>query len=242
MLPIRLMKRFYTLFLFLLCTWQAMAQQAEEQRDTMQVVDAVALLLPADSLLPATDTHPYRLPYLMVAPGLDGCNPWLFGTYAPSWQLHEGFNAQLSMSVMAGFGKHAPKGVGFGQSGTFAYALPIGKHFSVAAGVYAQNFDWGPWHRTDVGIAAAFGYHINERISFYAYATKSFLPKTTPQPSFGIPYYDWALRDRIGAMAEFKVGQNATIGVSVEYSSRPSYPAMPYWPTSPNSNGFMAHP
>lgn len=31
------------------------------------------------------------------------------------WRLHEGFNAQLGMSLTAGIGKHAPRGVGFGD-------------------------------------------------------------------------------------------------------------------------------
>ena len=144
------------------------------------------------------------------------------------------------MSLTAGFGKGAPSGVGFGQSASVAYALPIGKKCSLAAGIYAQNFDWGPLHRTDVGIAAAFGYHVNERISLYAYATKSFLPKNDFLPTPGHLWWDWQLRDRIGAMAEFKIGKNAAVQVSIEHSSSPS--RMPLPPAPPSRNDFMTRP
>lgn len=181
-----------------------------------------------DSLLSQPEQPTTRLPLLMRAPGFDGCQPWLYGSYAHSWALHEGFNAQLSMSLTAGWGKGAPKGVGFGQSAAFAYALPIGKKWSFAAGVYAQHLDWGAWQNTDAGIAAALGYHVNERISLYAYATKSFMPSETTRGMFGLPpYYDWTLRDRIGAMAEFKIGENAAVQVSIEHSSGPRFAPLP---------------
>lgn len=237
------MKHTLLLSLFLLLnTWHAMAQHDVVQPTGNMVVDSCIVSAPTDSLHTPTHLLSYRRPFLMSAPGLDGCHPCYYGAYGPTWQLHEGFNAQLSMSMMAGLGKGAPKGVGFGQSATFAYVMPLGKRFSWAAGVYAQNFDWGAWHRTDAGIAAAFGYHINEWMSLYAYATKSFLPKDAPQTGWGIPFYDWALRDRIGAMAEFKIGKHAAIQVSVERSSAPAYPAMPYMPTHPNNNDFMTRP
>ena len=58
------------------------------------------------------------------------------------WRLHEGFNAQFGMSLTAGLGKHAPRGVGFGQSAAFAYVWPLSKKLSFAAGITATNFNW----------------------------------------------------------------------------------------------------
>lgn len=200
--------------------------------------DSLSVSLPTDSLsVPLTPTTVQR-PFLMVAPGLDGCQPWWSGTYGPLWELHEGWNAQFSLSLTAGLGKGAPSGVGFGQSAALAYALPIGKKFSVTAGLYAQGLDWGPLHRTDVGVAAAFGYHINERISLYAYGTKSFLPKNTWQPGLYPPFWEVALRDRIGAMASFKIGKNAAIHISIEHSSAPALPVFPMGFSDP----LLPHP
>ena len=137
------------------------------------------------------------------------------------WRLHEGFNAQFGMSMSAGLGKHAPKGVGFGQTAAFAYVHPITNKLSIAAGLMANNFKWGAWQRTEVGIGGVLAYQVNDNINVYLYGQKNFLPRNT---DFWGPYYR---RDpfpvffdqpnsRIGAAAEFKVGKNAMIGVSVE--------------------------
>ena len=155
----------------------------------------------------------------MAAPGFDGCSPWYMGSYGSMWDLHEGLNAQLGMSIAAAFGKHAPSGVGFGQSANLAYAMPLGKGFSAAAGLYVQNMDWGHFHQRDFGLSAVLGYKINDVVSVYAYGTKSFMPRQEQQPVMGYPFYLENFRDRIGAMAEFKIGENAKIQVSVERSS-----------------------
>lgn len=189
---------------------------------------------PRDSLSLSPDSLGYRLPFMMAAPGFDGCSPWFYGTYAPSWVLHEGFNAQLSMSMMAGWGKGTPSGVGFGQSATFAYALPLSKRFSLAAGLYTQNLDWGCYRNTDVGLAATLGYRINDRVSVYAYATKSFLPQRNRYAVGCYPWWTGNAGDRIGAMAEFKIGKNASIQVGVERRSGGAYPALPYLPVHPS--------
>lgn len=41
----------------------------------------------------------------LSAPGFSGLSPWNCGFYGSDWRLHQGFNAQLSMSLTAGFGK-----------------------------------------------------------------------------------------------------------------------------------------
>lgn len=182
--------------------------------------DSLSVPLPAESSI--TAELPWNVPVVNLgAYGMGGYgalyNDW-------GWRLHEGFNAQFGLSVSAGLGKHAPKGVGFGQTAAFAYLKPLTPCLSVAAGVFATNFDWGSWRRTDVGIGGVVAYKVNDNINLYAYGQKTFLPRQTdlwgrqvrrdPFPVFfDVP------RDRIGAAAEFKIGNNAMIGVSVEHRS-----------------------
>lgn len=217
------MKRSFFLLIFLvgslLCTAQAQTVVEKTATDTVTIENGD---LAVDSL-PTNVPLPLPRPvFSLAAPGFDGCSPWFRGTYGPSWYLHEGFNAQLGMSISAGLGKHAPSGVGFGQSAAFAYALPLNKRFSLAAGVYAQNMDWGAFHNTDVGFSAVLGYKVNDAISLYAYGTKSFKPKNDFRNVGYFPLYMDYVRDRIGAMAEFKIGENAAIQISVERSSSPA--------------------
>lgn len=162
--------------------------------------------------------------FSLAAPGFDGCSPWFMGSYGSAWDLHEGFNAQLSLSVAAGIGKYAPSGVGFGQSGAFAYAAPLSKRFSFAGGAYVQHFDWGPYRHTDVGVAAVLGFRVNDVVSLYAYGAKSLNPYRYDALGCCLPYYMQDYRDRIGAMAEFRVSEKASIQISVERATLPSSP------------------
>lgn len=165
---------------------------------------------------------PYAMPALSIGGyGLGGYTPYYNGIPDMSWRLHEGFNAQFGLSMSAALGKNTPRGVGFGQTAAFAYVVPITRKFSIATGVYASNWDWGTWHRTDVGIAGVMAYEVNERINLYVYGSKSFLPRLSNQTFRRDPFHAFLemQRDRIGAAAEFKIGQNAMIGVSVEHSS-----------------------
>lgn len=150
--------------------------------------------------------------------GLGGLTPWSTSFDGTAWRLHEGFNAQFGLSVSAGLGKHSPKGVGFGQTAAFAYVQPITPKLSVAAGLFATNYDWGAWRRTDVGFGAVVAYEVNDRINLYAYGSKSFIPKNNAYQFRRDPFpvFLEQARDRIGAAAEFKLGNNAMIGVSVE--------------------------
>lgn len=167
------------------------------------------------------ETLPWQMPVEIGGYGFDGCAPFASGVYGSGWRLHKGLNAQFSLSVSAGLGKHAPKGVGFGQSAAFAYVLPLNSRFSIAAGIYAANMNWGSWRQTDVGFAGVLAYRVNENINLYAYGSKTFMPRNNPFAFRHDPFpvfYDRP-RDRIGAAAEFKIGNNAVIGVSVEHRS-----------------------
>ena len=210
------MNRFY-LLLLVIC-WGMMEGRAqtpsdEVRQDDKEVVRPALLCdsLPVSLALPA----PHSLFY-MSAPGFDGCGLGHLLGYGPVWDLHQGFNAQFGMSVTAGLGKHAPRGVGFGQSIALAYAQPLGNRFSLAGGLYVQNMDWGSFHQKDVGLAAVLGYKVNESISLYAYGAKSILPESGFRPLGYFPFAGDQVRDRIGAMADFKISDQVKIQVSIE--------------------------
>lgn len=74
-------------------------------------------------------------------------------------------------------------------------------------------------------------YRVNDAVNVYAYGAKSFFPNgrnrqlrynfltgyATPAP---LPAYFWGIpSERFGAMAEFKLGKNAMIQVSVEHQN-----------------------
>lgn len=143
--------------------------------------------------------------------------PDLAAGYGMPWRLHEGFNAQFGMSLAAAFGRHAPRGVGFGQHAAFAYALPLTDRLSVAAGVYAAHTDWGPLRRTEGGVAGIVGYRFTDAVSLYAYAVHRFAPQETRRRYGAFPLFLAEPKERVGAMAEIKLGRNAMIQVSVEH-------------------------
>lgn len=209
----------------LLLPLTATAQAIEETTAPVASVEAPEAI-ETTTLTDSTDNATLTLPivdkssfgfaapnFLLSAPGFYGFSPYY--NMGNSWQLHEGFNAQVSMSLSAAFGHHAPHGVGFGQSAAFAYALPLSDRFAVAAGVYADNMTWGGRQATDGGVAAAVRYRLTDAINLYGYATKSFISDEAHRHSL-FPYNPPQFGDRIGAMAEFKIGEKALIQVSVE--------------------------
>lgn len=138
--------------------------------------------------------------------------PVLFPGYAP-WVLHEGFNAQFGLSVSGAWGRHAPKGAGFGEQAAFAYVLPVGKNGLLAAGATAANLDWGGRKYTDVGLSALYAHDIGERLTLYAFLSKriagqnDFLPVCLPYvrtPDFSA-----------GAGMNYKLSEKFDIGFSV---------------------------
>lgn len=153
-----------------------------------------------------------------TAYGMYGYGPYYDDALGSNWQLHKGFNAQFSMSMSCGFGKNRLKGVGFGQTAAFAYVQPVTSRFSIAAGIYANNFDWGPWHTTDVGISGALAYQLTDKLSVYAFGSKSFIPRQNNFNSCGLatPAYWMRPKNRFGAAAEYKFSEHFKMGVSVE--------------------------
>lgn len=180
-------------------------------------VDNAAGIVAAEPALGDAPAETFALPIFdLSAPGFDGVSPCRYGLDGASWRLHEGFNAQLGMSLTAGFGKGAPRGVGFGQNAAFAYAMPLSKRFAAAVGVYAANMDWGGFRQTDGGVAAAVRYRVSDAVNLYAYGAKSFFPDNNSRRGGPFPLFLYTPSERIGAMAEFKFGRNVMFQVSVE--------------------------
>jgi len=184
--------------------------------------DGTPVALPADSArlsVPDSLSAPVAPLFSLAAPGFEGCAPWS-APYGGTWRLHEGFNAQFSLGLTVGLGRHAPRGAGFSRSAAFVYAVPLTQRLSVAAGVYAGRMDWGALRQTEVGAAALVAYRVSPAVSLYGYVAKSFYPRREgcggPFPLF-LP----AGGDRIGAVAEFKLGDRAAIQVGVECASEP---------------------
>ncbi len=133
--------------------------------------------------------------------------------YMSPWQLHEGFNAQLGMSVTAGFGKHSPRGVGFGSNAAFVYAYPLGSRLSVAGGVRMQTLDWGGWKMRNASVFGVAAYKVNENVNVYAFGEKSL----TPDKRRFRNYPDFA-EDKWGGAVDFKLGDHVFVQFGVSQS------------------------
>lgn len=191
------MKQVIAYFALLLSPLIGMAQ---ELQPTEQPTDTLSVPLQAP-ILESGRSIPFQL---------YGITPFHCG-YA-TWQLHEGLNASFGMNVTFSPSRYAPSGVGFGQDAAFFYARPLTKRFSMAAGLYASNMNWGGLNYRNIGFAAIAGFQVNERISLYAYGTKSFMPKRSPF-YYPLPNFD---PDRIGGMVNFKLGESSSFSIGVE--------------------------
>lgn len=197
------------------------------QSETQQ---AVGDTLRMDSLTTetiTTDVPHFYVPYVV---------PNAFGFY-DSWALHEGINAQVGLNVSAAFGKGSPKGVGFGQQLSLAYAKPLNKRWAFAIGLTANNLDWGRYHQSSLGIAGQVYYRINERLLLYGYAVKQITPTQHHYAGAGSygpmsPFAIFPQGDRIGVGADLKIGESMMIQVNVEAAKD----------TNPWENMWLHHP
>ena len=159
--------------------------------------------------LPRVTTHGHVMPI--------GHYPYLWdGMW--SWDLHEGLNATLGMSVMAQFGKHARSGAGFGQNVALMYAVPLNKHLSLAVGGYLNRMSWSHDSFYDAGITAMIGYRFNEHWEAYVYGQKSISSSPfIPYPLYGMQ----TVGDRLGAAVRYNINPSTSIEVSVETDRMP---------------------
>lgn len=163
---------------------------------------SIALIPP---IVPVTTDHSFGTYGLMY-----GMTPFSH-SYA-NWSLHKGFNASIGMSVTFSPSKYMPSGAGFGQDVSFMYAVPVNKRLSLAAGLYATNFNWGWMDYRNVGIAATAAFKVNDVVTLYGYGNKSIMPQRSPMY---YPITNFA-PDKLGGMVNFKIGESSSISIGVE--------------------------
>lgn len=211
------MKCAILLFIALLLPLALPAQQREDfptqQTDIVKITtDSAETMAPL--VLPIRTN---AFPSLLTGFGLCGISPWA-SVNDMGWGLHEGFNAQVGMSLGTAWGKYAPKGVAFGQNLSMAYARPLNRRFAVAVGLYANNLDWGGYTRREVGLSGVLRYRANEWLDLYAYGTKNFATYHDGRQTrarYHFPYLD--PDSRVGMAAEFKLSEKVSLGVSMEW-------------------------
>ena len=151
--------------------------------------------------------------------------------------LHQGLNVSLSASVMAGFGKHAPKGAGFAQSLQATYLTPINNKLSLMVGGYISNLNWGDLNARYAGIYGELSYQFNEHWEAHVYGQKNIAGNTGFIPGLysggywgsGLPPY-WGgagAVDRIGAGVRYMPNQSLSFEVNVENVWLPNQPYLP---------------
>lgn len=153
-------------------------------------------------------------------------------------QLH----GSVSLSVMAGFGKGAPKGAGFAQDINLDYTMPLGRHTWLTAGGYMSHLNWSGINATSAGVYGALGYDFDEHWTAYIYGQKSLANSgNNALPGYygcwGFPYsgshflmgrggYGYGLynpyADRLGAALRWSPNKSFSIELSVEKDWAPN--------------------
>ena len=97
------------------------------------------------------------------------------------------------------------------------YALPLNKHWSLAAGLYADHLNWDGNNMTNAGVSALLSYQVNEKLCLYAYGEKNFFRWIIRlRHSFIGPYsYFNTPSERLGVGAEYKVNETLTLGLKL---------------------------
>ena len=152
--------------------------------------------------------------------------------------LHRGLNASVDLSVMAAFGRHAPRGAGFAQQVNVTYLSPLGKHGWLATGGYLQHLNWDGVNATSGGLYAELGYRFNNHWAVYVYGQKSLVNNGLPGcPAYyaggmgyygrgvglyGSPYYN-NTGDKIGAAVKWTPNPAFSVQLSVEKNWYPNH-------------------
>ena len=142
-----------------------------------------------------------------------------YGGYWGLWELHEGFNACLDMSVSASFGKNRFPGVGFGTGISAMYVRSLTDRLVLSVGGFYDRLSWNGLNENRFGINLLAGYQLTDRVSLYAYGSKAFFPMQGRQP--WIPPMPWMnnFSSRFGGMVHFKVSDAVSVSLSVEETS-----------------------
>lgn len=139
-------------------------------------------------------------------------------------QLH----GSVDLSVMAGFGKHAPKGAGFAQNFDLNYTMPLGNRGWLTLGGYINHLNWSGINSTNGGFYGELGYNFDDHWSAYIYGQKSVV--NSGMNSYGLYGYPWYYGsydyygypgynpwgDKIGAALRWTPNPNFSLQISVE--------------------------
>ncbi len=135
-------------------------------------------------------------------------------------------HGSVGLSVIAGFGKGAPKGAGFAQDISLNYTVPIGKRGWLTAGGYMNHLNWSGINATSAGLYGELGYQINDNLSAFVYGQKSLA--NTGVDCYGYPCYGYygcegfgypgynPYADRLGAAIRWTPNKNFSLQLSVE--------------------------
>ncbi len=137
-------------------------------------------------------------------------------------------HGSVGLSLIAGFGKGAPKGAGFAQDISLNYSMPIGKRGWLTVGGYLNHLNWSGINTTSAGLYGELGYQINDNWSAFIYGQKSLA--NTGISGYGYPYYGCysygcngfgypgynPYADRLGAAIRWTPNKNFSLQLSVE--------------------------
>lgn len=162
--------------------------------------------------LPAL-TEQGKMPSLSHPYGLGSwCHP-MWGGFG-SWNLHEGLNVSLGLSVFSTFGSGGTwSGAGFGQNVAMLYAKPLTDRLSIAAGGYLSNATWAHDTFREAGLTAVLGYQFDEHWSGYLYGQKS-LRRNQPMPCLLQDIND--MGDKIGAAIRYSFSPSFSVQLNIE--------------------------
>ena len=187
----------------------------------------------------AADTHAKVKENAIDSIDTNGYDYPMFASFGGFGSLHQGLNASIGLSVMAGFGKNAPKGAGFAQNINATYLAPIGKKAWLAAGGFVNHLNWDGMNVTNGGLYAELGYRFNDHWAAYVYGQKSLVNNGTNgyygynglygYPGLGSPYYyDYGYMpgynpfgDKLGAAVQWTPNRKFSVQLSVEKNRYP---------------------
>ena len=162
--------------------------------------------------LPAL-TEQGKMPSLSHPYGLGSWYHPMWGGFG-SWNLHEGLNVSLGLSVFSTFGSGGTwSGAGFGQNVAMLYAKPLTDRLSIAAGGYLSNATWAHDTFREAGLTAVLGYQFDEHWSGYLYGQKS-LRRNQPMPCLLQDIHD--MGDKIGAAIRYSFSPSFSVQLNIE--------------------------
>ena len=157
--------------------------------------------------------------------------------------LHQGLNVSLSASVIAGFGKYAPKGAGFAQNLHATYLTSLSPKLSLMVGGYVNNLNWGGINTRNAGIYGELSYQFDEHWEAHVYGQKNLAGNTGFISGLyggyglwpmglagGSPLYGGYLGgvDRLGAGFRYNFDPSFSVEVNFEQVWYPNHRNTPY--------------